>query len=404
MLTIDNLYMDIILHICKFLTSKDIIYFLSGNKFLNELKNYIYYDEICDYELIKNLEYYSRFRKIINVPNANNISKNVNFLCFNEEFTGSIKDKISKNIQHLGFPRNYDSDIYEYVPPNKINICCSEYIDVRIFPTWKVNYIVSNAFNHAAHFDSNLKNACDFIINDNDTISIFNGQNDIIALYDLCGNNIPINDSNILSTVANNKHTNQDNINYFFINKKSNDLFLGKKIINICTIGSRTFIICSQKDAENDKINIYIFDSEGNFVDEFCSYNNCPFGNLLSIISAPNKYVIKPCCCSLKKTYYIHSSCPKCSMMVPETLHIFPIGSYIISSCKNNGEARLNCFDYEGCYRGPLLNNAGLPMRLDGNLIPKLYYKNNMIEIFFLSITSEITLLGSLTIDQIIQF
>nr|WBF70206.1 hypothetical protein [Megavirus caiporensis] len=395
---IDNLCPDVILHICKFLTSKDIIYFLSGNKFLNELKNYIYYDEICDYELIKNLVYYSRFCKIINVPNVDNISENVNFLCFNEEFTGTIKDKISKNIKHIGFPRNYDKNIYEHVPPNKINICCSEYI--RKCPTWKPNYLASNVVNHAAHFDLNLKDACDFIINDNDTISIFNDQNHIITTCDLFGNTIPIDNSKTLLS-TNNKNTNQDNINYFFINKESNDLFLGKKIIHICTIGSRTFVICSQKYAE---INIYIFDSKGNYIDEFCGYDNCPFGNLLSIIPAPNKYVIKPCSCSLERTEYVWMSCSRCSMTAPEIHHIFPIGSYIISSCKNNGEARLNWFDYRGRYQGPLLNNAMLPLILNGNLISKPYYKNDVIEIFFLSITSETILLGSLTIDQILSY
>ncbi|AGC02423.1 hypothetical protein H012_gp025 [Acanthamoeba polyphaga moumouvirus] len=227
MLTIDNLCDDIILYICKFLTSKEIIYFLSMNKFFNEFKNFIYYDEICDYELIKNLEYYPRFRKIINVPDIDNISENIIYLCFNEKFNGTIKDKISKNIKHLGFPRNYDRNIYEHIPPNKINIYFSDNINItRKIPAWKVNYLSCNVVNQASYYNPNLKDACDFMINNNDTISIFNNQNHIIVTCDLYGNAIPINNSNIS---LNNKNINKDNINSFFINKDPSKFFLIKK-------------------------------------------------------------------------------------------------------------------------------------------------------------------------------
>ncbi|BCS83619.1 hypothetical protein QLL95_gp0504 [Cotonvirus japonicus] len=373
----DHLYDDVALHICKYLTSKEIIYFLSINKTLNVLKNHVYYDEICDYKSIKNLEYYSRFRKIINVPHINDVSENVTYVCFSETFNDSIKDKLGKNINHIGFPENYDKNVYES-PPNKINICHSNYFDLkRRILVWKSNYLVSNVIRNAAHFDSNLKDVCDFIINEDDTISFLNDQNHIITSCDLMGYHISLDDSKLSLIITNNNHINQDKINNFSVEKKIN---------NISVIGSRTFVLCSP-DKNDCSGCVYIFDSNGNFIDDFCNLNYLrhkfplPIIIPLSIIPTPTKYIVNS-----------------------DDIFLFKPGSYFISCYEMKYDlSYIYCFDYKGSYLGPILCGAGLPFVINGKVILRPYYKNNNTEIYFLSITNYEILLGSLIVNEIIN-
>ncbi|BCS83615.1 putative F-box and FNIP repeat-containing protein [Cotonvirus japonicus] len=388
----DILYDDIILCICKYLTSKEIIYFLSINKTLNVLKNHVYYDETCDYNSIKNLEYYSRFRKIINVPHINDVSENVTYVCFSETFNDSIKDKLGKNISCIGFPKNYDKNVYESIPLSVKHICYSDCVHRDRYNhkccrnqkpvVWDEHRIVSNESNISKHYDKKLTYAHDFIINENDTISILNNQNHVIAMYDLYGNEIEINNSQT-QIIADQKHPNQEKINHVLANEKINSIF---------TIGLRTFVFCHTKN-NCEYYESYIFDSESNFIGEFRYFHDSHFGNVISIIPAPTKLIIKSCSghsCSFT------TWCPICSINDSKTINLFPLGSYIISF-NNNYYTKLYTLDYGGQYISPLLNSAGIPHIFDGKIILRPYYKNNKIKIFYLQMKNN----GSVVIGKL---
>jgi hypothetical protein len=80
----------------------------------------------------------------------------------------------------------------------------------------------------------------------------------------------------------------------------------------------------------------------------------------------------------------------------------FPPGSFLVG---NNGDGRINIFDCNGRYVGPLLNQSGLPVVIEGlwGLAP---HYTDFSEIFFTSAIDEDLdgLLGSLTRDQTITF
>ncbi len=80
----------------------------------------------------------------------------------------------------------------------------------------------------------------------------------------------------------------------------------------------------------------------------------------------------------------------------------FPPGSFLVS---NRGDGRINIFDCNGGYVGPLLNQAGLPIVIEGlwGLAP---HYTDFSEIFFSSSANENIdgLVGSIVRDQIIYF
>jgi uncharacterized protein (TIGR03118 family) len=80
----------------------------------------------------------------------------------------------------------------------------------------------------------------------------------------------------------------------------------------------------------------------------------------------------------------------------------FPPGSFLVG---NNGDGRINVFDCNGRYVGPVLNSAGLPVIIEGlwGLAP---HYTDFSEIFFTAAPDQNIdgLLGCLTRDQVIYF
>ncbi len=78
----------------------------------------------------------------------------------------------------------------------------------------------------------------------------------------------------------------------------------------------------------------------------------------------------------------------------------FPSGSFIVG---NNGDGRINVFDCNGHYLGPVLGQAGIPITIEGlwGLAPH-YTDTN--QIFFTACNNNYSLVGSLTHDRVVNF
>ena len=89
--------------------------------------------------------------------------------------------------------------------------------------------------------------------------------------------------------------------------------------------------------------------------------------------------------------------------IIPATYEAgFPPGFFIVG---NQGDGRLNLFDCNGRYVGPLLNQSGLPLYLQGvwGLAPNY---TSFSEIFFAATVNENIdgLVGSIVKEQVIYF
>ena len=146
---------------------------------------------------------------------------------------------------------------------------------------------------------------------------------------------------------------------------------------NIVHIGCYMYILYARKDPVvpiNDLDGpsngyISVFNLDGSFVRRFTSRG---------VLNSPWAMIPAPCECG------------------------FPPGSFLVG---NNGDGRINIFDCNGRYVGPLLAQSGLPVSLPGlwGLAP---HYTDFSEIFFAQSPDEdeTGFVGSLTRDQIIQF
>jgi uncharacterized protein (TIGR03118 family) len=114
---------------------------------------------------------------------------------------------------------------------------------------------------------------------------------------------------------------------------------------------------------------ISVFNLDGSFVRRFTSRG---------VLNSPWAMIPAPCECG------------------------FPPGSFLVG---NNGDGRINVFDCNGRYVGPMLNMAGIPIKIEGlwGLAP---HYTDFSEIFFASAPDENTdgLVGSIVRDQVILF
>lgn len=146
---------------------------------------------------------------------------------------------------------------------------------------------------------------------------------------------------------------------------------------NIVYIGCYLYVLWAKKDP-NIPIHalraptlgfVSVFNLDGSFVRRFTSRG---------VLNAPWAMIPAPCECG------------------------FPPGSFLIG---NNGDGRINVFDCNGRYVGPMLGKSGMPIALDGlwGLAP---HYTDFNEIFFTSSPDEDNdgLLGSIQRDQIIYF
>jgi len=332
----------------------------------------------------------------------------------------------------------------------------------RSVTTWKVNYLVSNTINQAAHIDPDLINPWGIVLYNNQ-LWVSNGTTDSISNYDLFGNKllgtISVRDSAhnssfptgivvncgggfsvsngsftksaqfLIATEHGTVHAYSPNVDplfsYIVLNQQltgqvsvykglavaNNVLYLadffqntidvfdcnyirlpGFHFIdgdsadpipldfapnNIVHIGCFLYILYARKDPNVtvDDLDgpghgfISVFNLDGSFVRRFTSRG---------VLNSPWAMIPAPCECG------------------------FPPGSFLVG---NNGDGRINVFDCNGRYVGPLLGPAGLPIVIDGlwGLAP---HYTDFSEIFFAAAADEDLdgLIGCITKSQIIQF
>lgn len=328
--------------------------------------------------------------------------------------------------------------------------------------TWKINYLVSNKLNFAAHLDVDLVNPWGIVVH-NGQLWVVNGTTDSITNYDLFGNKIlstiyvrdaahnsafptgiaincgggfpisngvttrsavfltatehgtvhvynPVVDTLNSYLVLNNQLTGEvavytglavangtlylaDFFNghidtfdsnygrllgYYFIDGDTSDpIPLNYGPFNIVQIGCYLYVLYARRDDINTLHDldgpghgfISVFNLDGSFVRRFTSRG---------VLNSPWAMIPAPCEVG------------------------FPPGSFLVG---NNGDGRINIFDCNGRYVGPVLAQTGLPIMLPGlwGLAP--YYTDSS-EIFFASAPDENQdgIVGSLTRDSVIQF
>lgn len=328
--------------------------------------------------------------------------------------------------------------------------------------TWRINYLVSNRTNQAAHLDPLLINPWGIAIYNNQ-LWVVNGSTDCMTNYDLFGNSLlgaislrdtdhnssfptglaincaggfpvtngTISKSGIFLTASEhgtvhvyNPNVDQQN-SFLVINRQlsaevsvyrgiaiaNNTLYLAnfnnrridvfdsnyQQILNfpfidadtcepipldfgptnIVHIGEFLYVIWAKmnpilpiNDVSGPGLGyVSVFRFDGTFVCRFTSRG---------VLNAPWAMIPAPCECG------------------------FPPGSFLIG---NNGDGRINVFDFEGKYVGPMLNMSGLPIVLDGlwGLAP---HYTEFSEIFFTAAPDENVdgLVGSIVKDQVIYF
>jgi len=146
---------------------------------------------------------------------------------------------------------------------------------------------------------------------------------------------------------------------------------------NIVHIGCHLYILYARQDAMIPLQDldgpghgyISVFNLDGSFVRRFASRG---------VLNSPWAMIPAPCECG------------------------FPPGSFLVG---NNGDGRINIFDCDGRYVGPLLGQSGLPVMIEGlwGLAP---HYTNFNEIFFTAAPNEDLdgNFGSMTRDQKISF
>lgn len=317
--------------------------------------------------------------------------------------------------------------------------------NLRCVTTWKIDYNICNRSAQAAHQDVDLIGPSDILLH-NDQLWIVNNTSCFITNYDLFGNKLlnsismdnsdrptcmAINPSVDLENEAfiiatdhgslysynlKDKHTTlvlkqdqmpvytsiaianntiylanftQNQIDVFDLdyNKLTGFPFIDNNAsdpippdygpINIVHIGCYLYVLWAKKNPNNalDSLHgigngyISVFNLDGSFLRRFTSRG---------VLNSPRTMIPAP--------------------SVPG----FPAASVLIG---NNGDNRINVFDSDGRYVGPLLNSAGLPIYIEGLRCLAQHYVD-LNKIFFVCAIEEDTygLVGSITQEQIIYY
>jgi uncharacterized protein (TIGR03118 family) len=370
----------------------------------------------------------------------------------------SSRYSISESKYQFGRSKKCKSDLDESSSSQDSSECEKK----QCVTTWRINYLVSNKHNVAAHVDPRLINPWGIVIYNNQ-LWVVNNTSDVMTNYDLLGNRIltPISlrhpdhksdyptgiviNVNGSFTIPNGSNTKpatfliatekstllgynpniDQNKSFMLLNKLidgeiavyrgiaivNNTLLLAnffggsidvftseyQRIVNyefidrfeldpipedygpnnIVNIGCFIYVLWAKKNPNVPLRDIpgpgngfvSVFDLNGSFVRRFTSRG---------VLNSP-------------------------WAMIPAPLESgFPEGSFLIG---NNGDGRINVFDFEGGYIGPMLNQAGLPIVIEGlwGLAP---YYTDFNQIFFTASNDQTSdgLVGSLVRDQVIYF
>ena len=332
----------------------------------------------------------------------------------------------------------------------------------RAVATWKVNYLISNRSNQAAHLDQELVNPWGIAVYNNQ-LWVVNNYTDRITNYDLfgnrllgsisvrdavqdstfptglainCGSGFNVTNGNftkaglfVISTEAGTVtvyNPNVDQLNSFLIlnNQLTGDIAKYKGL----AIAHGILYL-----ADFFQSHIDVFDSAYNrllgyhFIDgdtsdpiplDYGPVNIVHIGCHMYVLWAKKDPNVTIHSIEGPGLGYISVFNPDGSFvrrftsrgvlnnpwaMIPAPCECgFPPGSFIVS---NHGDGRCNVFDCNGRYVGPLLNQDGLPLTITGirGLAP---YYTDFNEIFFTAAYEEDIegLVGSFVRDQIIYF
>lgn len=332
----------------------------------------------------------------------------------------------------------------------------------RSVTTWKINYLVSNRNNYAAHTDPDLINPWGIVVYKNQ-LWVANGSTDSISNYDLFGNKllgtISIRDAAHNSsyptgiaincgggfTVSNGSiekssdmlvctehgtvhafNPNVDPLNaYIVLNQQLTGLvsvYKGMAIANgilyLADFFQRQIDVF---DSDYNRINMFLF-VDGDMADpiplDYGPNNIVHIGCYLYVLWARQSTTVTihdldgaghgfisvfNLDGSFVRRFTSRGVLNSPWAMIPAPMECgFPPGSFLVG---NNGDGRINVFDCNGRYVGPLLGQSGLPTFIEGlwGLAP---FYTDFSEIFFASAPDENQdgLLGSLVKDQVIHF
>lgn len=339
----------------------------------------------------------------------------------------------------------------------------------RAVTTWKVNYLVSNnTFNQAANIDINLVNPWGIVIYDNQ-LFIANGSTDSITSYDLFGNTLPNSPISVRDAAHNSSFPTGIAINctggfpvsYGGITKSA--VFLtcsehGTVHSYNPQVGSSSFISVSGLITLNQQLTGEVFSFRGLSIANSTLYLANFFQGVIDVFDANyNRLLgfhfidgdsIDPIPLDFAPNNIVHIGCflyviyarkdPNVTLqhlagpghgfisvfnldgswvkrftsrgvlnspwaMIPAPCECgFPPGSFLVG---NNGDGRINVFDCTGRYVGPMLNQSGLPIYIEGlwGLAP---HYSDFSEVFFTSSPTEEEngFVGSIIKDQVIYF
>lgn len=332
----------------------------------------------------------------------------------------------------------------------------------RAVATWKVNYLVSNRSNQAAHLDQELVNPWGIAVYNNQ-LWVINNYTDRITNYDLFGNRLlgsistrdAQHDSTFPTGIAINCGAGFNVSNGGFtkagllvtasesgtvsvynpnVNQLDSFIILNKQLTGVITKYKGLAIangILYLADFNQSQIDV--FDSAYNrllgyhFIDgdtsdpiplDYGPVNIVHIGCFMYVLWSKKDPNITIHSIEGPGLGYISVFNPDGSFvrrftsrgvlnnpwaMIPAPCECgYPSGSFIVS---NHGDGRCNVFDCNGRYVGPLLNQDGLPLTISGirGLAP---YYTDFNEIFFTAAYEENIegLMGSFVRDQIIYF
>lgn len=147
---------------------------------------------------------------------------------------------------------------------------------------------------------------------------------------------------------------------------------------NIVHIGCYLYVLYAEKDPNLPMTTldgpghgfISVFNLDGSFVRRFTSRG---------VLNSPWAMIPAPCACGI------------------------PPGSFLVG---NNGDGRINIFDCDGLFVGPLLGQAGLPVVIDGLRGLAAHYTNEFSRIYYTASPDQNIdgMLGVLTAGQTISF
>lgn len=354
-----------------------------------------------------------------------------------------------------------------FCDPGLVNTCASQPIvdpngPRRAVSTWRVNYLISSYINQASHTDPDLINPWGIVVCNNQ-LWIVNGSTDSISNYDLFGNKLlgTINcrdasqnaafPTGIVVNCCGNFNVSNGNLT------KSAQFLLCTEYGNVCAYSPsvdplNAYVILNQQLigevavfrglavvnnvmylADFYQGHVDVFDGNYNrllgfpFVDadtsdpiplDYGPSNIVHIGPFLYIIYArrdPNITVQAQTGPGLGYVTifnldgsYVRRFTSRGVLndpwgMIPAPCECgFPPGSILIG---NRGDGRINIFDCNGRYVGPVLGMSGLPLMIEGlwGLAP---HYTDFSEIYFTSAPDENVdgLCGSLVKDQVIYF